>query len=155
MSTISASIDLPIDEKTASHPGAEGEVEKTLCRNIAPTVFAHGGDIGIYVNLEWAAPLLLHHGFERYLSPSRLVQGRDNSLLPIQRPTNGCPHTYNRMILRHFGNHAADVFQVFFETGGCSCSCAPQDVSLTICRGNHDLGPADVQSDKHCHSLTS
>src|SRR5687768_11599883 len=153
MSAVLSSIDLPIDQKPTSRPCAECEIKEASCRNASPTVFTNRGYIGVYIHIKWAVPLFLHHRFKRYIPPGRLMQRRNDSLFPIQGPPYGCTHAYYLLFRGYFGNHVVDVYQVCFKTCRCGCSCAAQDVSLAVRRGDYDFCPTDVQSNKHCHVI--
>src|SRR5215216_2339403 len=132
MSAFLTPIDLPIDQKTSPHSRTEGEIEETSCRGSSPTVLANCGDVGVYINMERAIPFCFHHRFEGNIPPGGLVQGRDNSLFPIQRPTDGCTHAHDLFFRGHFIDHMVNICQVCFKTGGCGPSCASQDISITI-----------------------
>src|SRR5690349_13855347 len=83
------------------------------------------------------------------------MQGGDNSLLPVKRPTDGRAHAQDLISACHVTDHRIDVCQVFFQIGRGGFSCTLQDIPLVICRGDHDLCPSDVEANKHCHSHIS
>src|SRR5687768_4575023 len=102
MCTILASIDFPIDQKTTAHPGTQCEIEESFCRNPSPTVLAERGYVGIYIHVEWATPLFFHDRFERDVPPGGLMQGRNDSLFPIQWSAYRCSHAHDLIFFSHF-----------------------------------------------------
>ena len=102
--------------------------------------------IGIDIDKEWTSPSLFHHCLQWNIAPLRLMKGRDDSQLPVERTPNGCAHRRYLFVSCNGDYHAVERVNSILKAERCWFLNTGEDIPIAIRRRYHQLRAANIQT---------